>query len=68
MFKTEFLSVYRFKAEKEGTVIKGQDGLVAGGSNCVPFSQQRAATLSSRLLGGQIVKKRKNIWRILGLN
>lgn len=29
MFKTEFLSVYRFKDEEERTVIKGQDGVVA---------------------------------------
>lgn len=62
MFKTEFLSVYRFKDEEERTVIKGQDGVVAGGLGSMPFSLQRAATLSSRLLGGQIVKK----WKVFG--
>ena len=40
-------------------MIKGQDGLAAGGLDGRQLSQLRAAPVSCRLLGGQIVKKLK---------
>lgn len=40
MVKIEFLSVCRFKDERERTVMKGQDGLVAEGIDCMQVSQQ----------------------------